>query len=85
MPELNIDIDFSGLTLGDVEELMMRGDDEEMSFAEQLNLLDKLIVSEGGARAIPITQVQAVMDLVMKELDEMVNPTSDNGADPESD
>lgn len=84
MPELNIDIDFSGLTLGDVEELMSRDGDAEMTFKDQIDLLDKLIVSEGGARAIPITQVQFVMERVMAELDELVNPTSDNGADPEN-
>lgn len=83
MPKLNIDIDLSGLTLGDVETLMLR--EEEMSFQDQLDLLDKIVTSEGGARAIPVTEVSNVMTQVQVELEDVVNPTSDNGAEPESD
>lgn len=81
--KLTIDIDISNLTLGDIENVMLK-EEKEMSFKEQLDLLDKIVVSEGGARAVPVTEVQNVMNRVQEELAVIVNPTSDNGAEPES-
>ena len=81
--KLTIDIDISNLTLGDIENVMLK-DEKDMTFAEQLDLLDKIVVSEGGARAVPVTEVQNVMNRVQEELAVIVNPMSDNGAEPES-
>lgn len=82
MPELKIELDLSRLTLGDVEDVMLN--EKEMTLREQIDLLDKIVTNEGGARAIPITQIQEVMERVERELADIVNPMSGNGADPES-
>jgi hypothetical protein len=79
--KVDVTVDISLLTLGDVEDLMLR--EEDMTLPEQIDLLDKIVTSEGGARAIPITEVNSVMLRVQEEINGIVNPTSDNGADPE--
>lgn len=80
--KIEITIDVSELTLGDIEAVM--AEDYEPTFKEQLDLLDKVVVSDGGSRAIPVVQVQAVIVRVREELEALVNPTTDEVPLPEN-
>jgi hypothetical protein len=64
-------IDVSELTLGDVEKLSAGG---ELPLPEQLNILDKIVKSEGGARAIRLRDLSRVMAQVKEEVDRLANP-----------
>jgi hypothetical protein len=66
-------IDVSELTLGDMQDLMNNSGGD---FNGQMGILNRIVVSEGGARAVKIKDLPRVMELVQAEVEKLTNPPS---------
>ena len=68
---MNIQVDISELTLGDMEIL---SNQEKYTFTEQLEVLER-IVSEGDVRAIRLLDLPKVAEMIQEQVEEAANPT----------
>lgn len=71
---MNVKIDATKLTLGDVEVLMDTAG-EHFTMTDKVNVL-KRICPDTDVRAIPVIQLPELMTLVNKELDALMSPSS---------
>jgi len=73
---MDIQIDLAGMKIKDLE-LFEKAVSRNMSQTELLGLLDRVVV--GGARELPLTELNNVMDALTKAMEKLSNPKDAEG------
>lgn len=73
---MDIQIDISGMKIKDLE-LFEKAISRNMSQTELIGLLDRVVV--GGARELPLTELNNVLDALTKALEKISDPKDAEG------
>ncbi len=71
MASIEIKVDVNAMTLGDLE-IIDKAQRKEANLTELLDLLDRVVV--GGARHLPLTALDAIVEKLQEQIGSVTNP-----------